>query len=149
MTMNSFGKRNFMQQPMRRLSMHSWLVQFFSLWREVGGGRDFFVFSPCPKVFLWDSPRKFPMCSYGIPTPPAPQKFPKCLFPKMFPITPWSLPKMSFLKNFEFFCLQDPKYKCKCFFIKEHCLRRKTQEQQDDAIHAPVEKAVLRLVQCD
>jgi hypothetical protein len=41
-SLGSFGKRNFMQ-PMGRLSMHSWMVQFFFL--EQTGDRDFFF--PC------------------------------------------------------------------------------------------------------
>jgi len=45
MVTSSFGKRNFMQ-PMRRLSLHSWMVQFFPFWRGLAGGDMGFLFFP-------------------------------------------------------------------------------------------------------
>jgi len=51
MAMNSFGKRNFVQ-PVGRLSMHSWTVQFFfSLRGWARGEKDFILFVVVLNVF--------------------------------------------------------------------------------------------------
>jgi hypothetical protein len=64
MVTNSFGNKTFMQ-PMRRLSMHSKCLDFFSLkfWVGVGKvGRIFLIFP----LFLTCS-HKFPMGSQYVP----------------------------------------------------------------------------------
>jgi hypothetical protein len=70
MATNSFGKRNFMQ-PMRRLSMHSWTVQFLSFW---SAGEGFLFFSLCSQCV----PIMFPWGSHEVP--------------EVFPLAPWFYP---------------------------------------------------------
>jgi hypothetical protein len=64
MVTNSFGNRNFMQ-PMERLSMHSWRIQFFSLggWRERQG---FFFFFPCSQCVPQDVPNSTWVLSHMV-----------------------------------------------------------------------------------
>jgi hypothetical protein len=54
------GNKSFMQPMMRRFSMHSWRVQFFSLWGGVSQGAIFlFLFFLILNVFS--------SCSHGVP----------------------------------------------------------------------------------
>jgi hypothetical protein len=63
---------NFMQ-PMGRLSMHSWMIQFFLFEREREGGKQGFFFCLFPF---------FPMCSHHVlnefSNSQRVPKFPKC-----------------------------------------------------------------------
>jgi hypothetical protein len=63
METNSFGNKSLMQ-PMRRLSMHSWEVQFFSFWGDRQSvGIYLFWFQSCSQQVL----KGLPSCSQCIP----------------------------------------------------------------------------------